>query len=69
MCWRQWCWEHSLSIALVAFTAVAWTIGPFIEGPRLYDFVMNLGHDAASAALLFIFSAWFWDRNRPDAPE
>lgn len=65
---RAWCWDHSLTIALTLITLLAWGGGVWIENARLYDFVMNLGHDAASAAIIFIFSAWLYERNKPDEP-
>jgi hypothetical protein len=65
---RRWFWVHSLTIGLCAFAALCWSIGPFFENARVYDFIMNLGHDAAGTAFLFILSAWLYERNKPDEP-
>jgi hypothetical protein len=64
-CRRLWR-NHGLSIASAAFTGVCWAIGPFIEPPRLYDFVMNLGHASFSVVLLYGFAAYLRETNKPE---
>jgi hypothetical protein len=60
--WRN----HGLSIASAAFTTACWVFGPWIESPRLYDFVMNLGHAAFSVVLLYGFAAYLRETNKPE---
>jgi hypothetical protein len=64
-CRRLWL-NHGLTIASAAFTAVCWIIGPFIQAPRLYDFVMNLGHASFSVVLLYGFAAKLKEVNKPE---
>jgi uncharacterized protein (DUF983 family) len=64
--WR----DHSLTIVLsvvgLLFVGVALAVEWPLDRGRWFDVWLGLGQGALTAALLFAFSGWFRERNRPE---
>jgi hypothetical protein len=58
--------NHSITIILILIIIASWSAGPWFRGDRLYDFIMNIGHDCFSIVILYLLAGKFREINKED---